>query len=90
MAFALHHEIQEKYSIKTYFTRPYTSQDKGTVENRIGLIRAFLHKKTDLNLISDQEIASIEDKINNRPIRKFGYLTPREKLLSYKRVAIVA
>jgi IS30 family transposase len=49
-----------------------------------------LPKKTDLNLISDQEIASIEDKINNRPIRKFGYLTPREKLLSYKRVAIVA
>jgi transposase, IS30 family len=90
MAFALHHEIQEKYSIKTYFTRPYTSQDKGTVENRIGLITAFLHRKTDLNLISDQEIASIEDKINNRPIRKFGYLTPREKLLSYKRVAIVA
>jgi IS30 family transposase len=90
MAFALHHEIQEEYGIKTYFTRPYTSQDKGTVENRIGLIRAFLPKGTDLNLISDQEIASIEDKINNRPIRKFGYLTPKEKLLSYKLVALVA
>jgi transposase, IS30 family len=71
-------------------TRPYTSQDKGTVQNRKGLIRVFLPKKTDLNLISDQEIASIEDKIDNRPIRKFGYLTPGEKLLSYKRVAIVA
>ena len=88
MAFALHYEIQQEYGIKTYFTRPYTSQDKGTVENRIGLIRAFLPKGTDLNLISDQEIASIEDKINNRPIRKFGYLTPKEKLLSYKLVAL--
>jgi IS30 family transposase len=67
MAFALHHKIAEKYGIKTYFTRPYTSQDKGTVENRIGLIRAFLPKKTDLNKISNQTIAEIENKINKLP-----------------------
>lgn len=89
MAFALHHEIAEKYGIKTFFTRPYTSQDKGTVENRIGLIRAFLPKKTDLNEISNQTIAEIENKINKRPIRKFNYLTPKEKLLSYRVVALV-
>jgi IS30 family transposase len=89
MAFALHHELRDKYRIKTFFTRPYTSQDKGTVENRIGLIRAFLPKGTDLNEISDQTIAEIEQKINNRPIRKFNYLTPKEKLLSYKTVALI-
>lgn len=89
MAFALHHEIRDKYGIKTFFTRPYTSQDKGTVENRIGLIRAFLPKGTDLNEISDQTIADIEQKINNRPVRKFNYLTPKEKLLSYKPVALI-
>ncbi|MCU0400933.1 MAG: IS30 family transposase [Algoriphagus sp.] len=89
MAFALHHEIRDKYEIKTFFTRPYTSQDKGTVENRIGLIRAFLPKGTDLNEISDKTIAEIEQKINNRPIRKFNYLTPKEKLLSYKAVAFI-
>ena len=88
MAFALHYEIQEKYGIKTYFTRTCTSQEKGTVENRIGLIRAFLPKITNLNLVSDKEIAAIENKINNRPIRKFDYLTPKEKLLSYKPVAL--
>jgi len=89
MAFALHHELRDKYRIKTFFTRPYTSQDKGTVENRIGLIRAFLPKGTDLNEISDQTIAEIEQKINNRPVRKFNYLTPKEKLLSYKTVALI-
>jgi len=89
MAFANHHLIRHKYNILTYFTKPYTSQDKGTVENRIGLIRAFLPKGTDLNEINDQTIAEIEQKINNRPIRKFNYLTPKEKLLSYKTVALI-
>jgi IS30 family transposase len=28
-------------NIKTYFARPYTSQDKGPVENRIGQLRRF-------------------------------------------------
>jgi IS30 family transposase len=81
--------INHKYGVKAFFTRPYTSQDKGTVENRIGLIRAFLPQGTDLNEISDQTIADIEQKINNRPVRKFNYLTPKEKLLSYKPVALI-
>ena len=59
------------------------------MENRIGLIRAFLPKKTDLNEISHETIAEIENKINNRPIRKFNYLSPKEKLVTYKAVALV-
>lgn len=31
--FAYHNKIAEDLNVKTYFTRPYTSQDKGTVEN---------------------------------------------------------
>ena len=50
--FAGHKKIAKEHGVKTYFTRPYTSQDKGTVENRIGLIRRFLPKKTDLNVVS--------------------------------------
>jgi len=46
--FANHHKIAADFKVKTYFTRPYTSQDKGTVENRIGVIRRFFPKKTDL------------------------------------------
>ncbi|MBP6010274.1 MAG: IS30 family transposase, partial [Bacteroidia bacterium] len=60
------------------FTRPYTSQDKGTVENRIGLIRRFFPKGTDLNLVSRQEVARVERLINNRPIRKFNYKTANQ------------
>ncbi len=78
MAFADHQHVAQSLNAFSFFTRPYTSQDKGTVENRIGVIRMFLPKKTDLNLISHQKIHSIENKINNRPVRKFNYLTPNQ------------
>lgn len=87
--FAKHRKIADKHGIKTYFTRPYTSQDKGTVENRIGLIRRFLPKKTDLNLVSEQRIKEIEKLINNRRVRKFGYISPIEKLKSTWPVALI-
>ena len=45
--FAYHYKIAKDLSVKTYFTRPYTSQDKGTVENRIGVIRRFFPKKKE-------------------------------------------
>tara|TARA_R110000850_G_scaffold152572_1_gene275762 strand:- start:3022 stop:3288 length:267 start_codon:yes stop_codon:yes gene_type:complete len=87
----LHYTIKlpKRLESKPTSLYPNTSQNKGTVENRIGLIRAFLPKKTDLNEISHETIAEIEKKINNRPIRKFNYLSPKEKLIIYRTVALV-
>jgi IS30 family transposase len=48
------------------------------MENRNGIIRLFFPKKTDFNLINEQEIKRVENLRNNRPVRKFGYLTPKE------------
>ena len=80
-AFTHHQRIAEALNIKTYFTRPYTSQDKGTIENRNGVIRLFFPKKTDFNLIDIKEIKRVENEINNRPIRKFNYLSANEVFL---------
>ena len=80
-AFSQHEKIAKALNIKSYFTRPYTSQDKGTIENRNGVIRLFFPKKTDFNLIENSEIKRVEKELNNRPIRKFGYLTPNEVFL---------
>jgi IS30 family transposase len=78
--FAHHHKIANDVNAKTYFTRPYTSQDKGTVENRIGVIRRFFPKKTDLREVSSQRIKEVEKLLNYRPIRKFNYNNPIETL----------
>ena len=87
--FANHQSIGKKLDADVYFTRPYTSQDKGTVENRIGVIRQFLPKGTDLREVSSQRIKIIERHLNNRPIRKFDYLSPIQQTLKYRAVALM-
>ena len=86
--FAKHCKIAEDLKVKTYFTRPYTSQDKGTVENRIGVIRRFFPKKTDLRKVSHTRVKEVEKLINYRPIRKFNYNNPIETLKN-KTVALI-
>ncbi|MDP1973608.1 MAG: IS30 family transposase, partial [Sediminibacterium sp.] len=80
LGFANHTEVAEALNVDTYFTRPYTSQDKGTVENRIGQIRRFFPKKTDLSMVSNYQIKRVEQLLNDRPVRKFNYLTPNQVL----------
>ena len=89
LAFAEHQEIARILDVKTYFTRPYTSQDKGTVENRIGVIRRFFPKGTDMRKVHYNTIKSVERKLNNRPVRKFDYLTPLEKKNSIRKIALI-
>ena len=87
-AFMLHHKVGKKLDAKTYFTRPYTSQDKGSVENRIGILRRFFPKGTDLSTITDKQINDAENKLNNRPVRKFNYKTPNQVFL--EKIALIS
>ena len=89
LEFAKHELISDILGVKTYFTRPYTSQDKGTVENRIGVIRRFIPKGTDTSNVHHSTIKSIENKLNNRPMKLFNYLTPNEMKNKIKKVALV-
>lgn len=78
--FADHMKVADALNVTTYFTRPYTSQDKGTVENRIGQIRRFFPKKTDLSLVTANQVKQVERLLNDRPVRKFNYKTPNQVL----------
>ena len=89
-AFGLHYKIAEELNVKTFFTRPYTSQDKGSIENRNGTIRRFYPKKTDFNVITTASIKQTEKLINNRPIRKYDYKTANEVHLLKSSVALIA
>jgi IS30 family transposase len=77
---AKHQEIDEALGTQSYFCNPYHSWEKGSVENMIGLIRQYLPKKTDLNLIDEEEIDEIEWALNNRPRKRLDYQTPSEAL----------
>lgn len=75
---ALHHETK----VQSYFCDPYSSWQKGGVENMNGLIREYFPKKSILNDITDLQIQQIEDKLNDRPRKKLNYLTPNEVISS--------
>jgi IS30 family transposase len=86
--FSDHSLVADTLDIDTYFIRPCTSQDKGTVENRIGQIRRFFSKKTDLNMVTDGQVKRVERLLNNRPVRKFDYKTPKQVLL--EKIALIS
>jgi len=88
-AFANHQSLARTLDADVYFTRPYTSQDKGSVENRIGVVREFFPKGTDLRNVSDQYIQTVERHLNNRPVRKFDYLSPIQQTLKHRSVALI-
>ena len=90
MAFTKHQTINEVLGTKSFFTHPYTSQDKGTVENRIGVIRRFFPKKTDFTKVTDKQVRQVEKMINERPVRKFNYQTPNAVFLQKLKVALIS
>lgn len=73
-----HTTMREALSIDTYFCEPYSSWQKGSVEHAVGLTRRFWPKKTDYALITDDEIAMVEYRLNTRPRKRFGFLSPLE------------
>lgn len=76
--FANHAKVAQALSIQYYFANPYCSWERGANENMNGLIRQYFPKKSSFLLITTEEIQAVEDALNSRPRKKFGYLTPNE------------
>lgn len=76
--FAYHQEIAKALEIDYYFAKPYHSWERGANENLNGLIRQYFPKKYDFTLITNQEVTKIENKLNDRPRKRFGFQTPNE------------
>jgi len=77
--FAKWQEVEHLMGIWVYFCHAYCSFEKGTVENRNGVIRnRFFKKGTDFDIISSEEIRAAETWINNYPMLIHDGLTPLE------------
>ena len=61
-----------------YFTHPYTSCEKGSVERHNGLIRKFIPKGKRIDSYSDEQLAQIEIWCNGLPRKSLGYCIPNE------------
>jgi IS30 family transposase len=73
LEFANHKDLPAK----TYFCDPYSSWQKGSVENANGLIRKFLPKEYE-GPITHEMLENIQNLINNRPRKILGWKSPAE------------
>jgi len=74
--FAGHETVAEKLDIDYYFAHPYHSWERGSNENLNGLIRQYFAKGSDFTKLSKTDIKYIENKLNRRPRKRFGFKSP--------------
>jgi len=76
--FSWREKIKEELGIDFFFTHPYSSWEKWTVERMNGFIRRFFPKKTNFAKVTDEEIQFVEARINNRPMEVLGFISPNQ------------
>jgi transposase, IS30 family len=77
---ARHARITAETGISVYFADPHAPWQRGSNENTNGLLREYLPKGTDLSPYTAAQLQHIEDNLNDRPRKRFGWHTPREEL----------
>ena len=81
--FSNHESIARLLEIKVFFADPYSAWQRGLNENTNGLIRQYVPKGSDIRKLTDEQIEHIMVRLNNRPRKSLGFLTPNE--VFYKR-----
>ena len=86
LQFARHVNIAKRLNADFFFARPYHSWERGTNENTNGLIRQYIPKSSDFDLLQEEEIRRIEEKINKRPRKKLNFASPYEAFKSLTKI----
>ena len=76
--FTNHREVADELGIDFFFAKPYHSWERGANENLNGLVRQYFPKKSNFDLIKKAQVEQVERILNNRPRKRYGYLTPNE------------
>ncbi|MCH8121197.1 MAG: IS30 family transposase [Planctomycetes bacterium] len=84
--FASHESVAEALRIKVYFADPYSAWQRGLNENTNGLIRQYVPKGSEVRNLTDRQVQHIMDRLNNRPRKTLGFLTPNE--VFYERIKL--
>lgn len=80
---AKHHELKKEFRLQTYFCDAYAPWQKGGVENMNSRLRQYLPRKINLQIITNDQLYEIQERLNNRPRKGLGYKTPNEKLTEF-------
>lgn len=81
--FSAHEKVVETLGGSFYFAKPYHSWERGLNEHTNGLVRQYFPKGTDFTKLTQEEVADVERKINNRPRKILNFQTPAEVFLAF-------
>ncbi len=73
-------KVEKKTGVPIYFCTPYHSWERGTNENTNGLIRQYLPKRRSMREVTQAQCNAIAARLNRRPRKRHGFLTPLERL----------
>ena len=76
--FAKHAQVSKKLNADFFFAKPYHSWQRGLNEHTNGLIRQYFPKGTSFDNITPEDIARVENLLNNRPRKILNFKTPIE------------
>lgn len=79
--FACCTNIKEELGLTLYFADPYSSWQRGSNENSNGLLREFYPKRTNLALVSQEDLTRNLFLINSRPRKCLGWKSPIQVFL---------
>jgi IS30 family transposase len=68
----------QSLGVPTFFCEPYSSWQKGGVENANKMLRQFFPKGTNFRTVSQKKVDEAVSFINNKPRRSLGYKTALE------------
>lgn len=74
--FSSHQQISEALGVNFYFAKPYHAWQRGANEKLNGLVRQYIPKQTDFSALSSIRIKEIQDKINQRPRKRYNFRSP--------------
>lgn len=80
LEFAKHGFVNDLLESQSYFCKPYSSWEKGGVENYNGLVRQYFPKGSSFAGITLERLQEVEDELNHRPRNILSYMTPNDHL----------
>lgn len=70
--------VAKRLGASVYFADPYASWQRGLSEHTNGLVRDYFPKRTRFTDVRPASIREVQDRLNDRPRKVLGFLTPAE------------
>ncbi len=85
LLFRHHQRLEALLGVPIYFCDPYSSWQKGSIENLNKHARKYIPKGSDISQYGEEYIQFVDARLNSRFMSVLGYKTPAECLKAHRK-----